>query len=197
PKFTPVPFKEEDLWNGYPEETNAPYGLAKKMLLVQSQAYRKQYGFNSIFLMPVNLYGSGDNFDPKSSHVIPAIIKKCFDAIKNGDGEIVVWGTGKPTREFLYVEDAAEGILLATERYNKSEPVNLGADFEISIKDLVELIAKLTGFKGKIIWDTSKPDGQPRRCLDTSKAEKEFGFKAKINFEKGLKRTIEWYKDNF
>ncbi len=193
PKFTPVPFKEENLWNGYPEETNAPYGLAKKMLLVQSQAYRQQYGFNSIFLMPVNLYGPGDNFDSKSSHVIPAIIKKCFDAIKN---EITVWGTGKPTREFLYVEDAAEGILLATEKYNKSEPVNLGAGFEISIKDLVKLIVKLTGFKGKIIWDTSKPDGQPRRCLDTSKAEKEFGFKAKMDFEEGLKRTIEWYEQS-
>ena len=197
PKFTSVPFKEEDLWNGYPEETNAPYGLAKKMLLVQSQAYRQQYGFNSIFLMPVNLYGVGDNFDPKSSHVIPAIIKKCFDAIKNGDKEIIVWGTGKPTREFLYAKDCAEAIILATEKYNKSEPVNLGAGFEISIKDLVELIADLTGFKGKIVWDTSKPDGQPRRCLDTLKAEKEFGFKAKIPFEKGLNKTIDWYRDNF
>ncbi len=196
PKFTPVPFKEEDLWNGYPEETNAPYGLAKKMLLVQSQAYRKQYGFNSIFLMPVNLYGPRDNFDPKSSHVIPAIIKKCFDAIKNGDKEMIAWGTGKPTREFLYVEDAAEGILLATEKYNKSEPVNLGAGFEISIKELVKLIIKITCFKGKIIWDTSKPDGQPRRCLDTSKAEKEFGFKAKTDFEEGLKKTIDWYRKN-
>ena len=204
PKFTPVPFKEEDLWNGYPEETNAPYGLAKKMLLVQSQAYRQQYGFNSIFLMPVNLYGPGDNFDPKSSHVIPAIIKKCFDAQKSSTNSpftihhspITVWGTGKPTREFLYIEDAAEGILLATEKYNKSEPVNLGAGFEISIKDLVELIAKLTGFKGKIIWDTSKPDGQPRRCLDTSKAYKEFGFKAKTLFEEGLKKTIEWFLEN-
>ena len=201
PKFTPVPFKEEDLWNGYPEETNAPYGLAKKMLLVQSQAYRQQYGFNSIFLMPVNLYGPGDNFDPKSSHVIPAIIKKCFDAQKssthspftNHHSPITVWGTGKPTREFLSVEDAAEGILLATEKYNKSEPVNLGTGFEISIKDLVKLVAKLTGFKGKIVWDTSKPDGQPRRRLDTSKAEKEFGFKAKIPFKEGLKKTIEWY----
>ncbi len=196
PKFTPVPFKEEDLWNGYPEETNAPYGLAKKMLLVQSQAYRQQYGFNSIFLMPVNLYGPGDNFDPKSSHVIPALIKKCFDAIKEKRDEIVVWGTGKATREFLYVEDAAEGIILATEKYNNSDPVNLGAGFEISIKDLVELIAKLTGFKGRIVWDTSKPDGQPRRCLDTTKAEKEFGFKANTTFEEGLKKTIEWYKDN-
>ncbi len=200
PKFTPVPFKEEDLWNGYPEETNAPYGLAKKMLLVQSQAYRQQYGFNSIFLMPVNLYGIGDNFDPKSSHVIPALIKKFIDAQTKGLSpkgtvpEITVWGTGKPTREFLYVEDAAEGILLAAEKYNKSEPINLGAGFEISIKDLVKLIAKLTDFKGKIIWDTTKPDGQPRRCLDTSKAEKEFGFKIKLPFEEGLKKTIEWYK---
>ena len=194
PKFTPVPFREEDLWNGYPEETNAPYGLAKKMLLVQSQAYRQQYRFNSIYLLPVNLYGPRDNFDPKSSHVIPALIKKCIDAIRNGEKEIVVWGTGKPTREFLYVEDAARGILLATERYDKSDSVNLGSGFEISIKDLVNLIARLTGFKGKIIWDTSKPDGQPRRCLDTSKAEKEFGFKAKTNFEEGLKKTIDWYR---
>lgn len=202
PKFTPVPFKEENLWNGYPEETNAPYGLAKKMLLVQSQAYRKQYGFNSIFLMPVNIYGPGDNFDPKSSHVIPAIIKKCFDAqtkglsLKGTVPKITVWGTGKPTREFLYMEDAAEAILLATEKYNKSGPVNIGAGFEISIKDLVELIAKLTGFQGKIIWDKSKPDGQPRRRLDTSKAEKEFGFKASMDFEEGLKKTIEWYRKN-
>lgn len=192
PKFTPVPFKEEYLWNGYPEETNAPYGLAKKMLLVQSQAYRQQYGFNSIFLMPVNIYGPGDNFDPESSHVIPALIKKFIDA--QPQPSITVWGTGKPTREFLYVEDAAEGILSATEKYNKSDPVNLGAGFEISIKDLAELIVKLTGFKGKIVWDTTKPDGQPRRCLDTSKAGKEFGFKAKIPLEEGLKKTIEWYK---
>ncbi|MBU1047388.1 MAG: GDP-L-fucose synthase [Candidatus Omnitrophica bacterium] len=196
PKFTPVPFKEEDLWNGYPEETNAPYGLSKKMLIVQSQAYRKQYGFNSINLLQVNLYGPRDNFDPKSSHVIPALIKKCLDAIENKEDKIVVWGTGKSTREFLYVEDAAEGILLAAEKYNKSEPVNLGAGFEISIKDLVELIAELTGFKGKIIWDKTKPDGQPRRCLNTTKAYKEFGFKAKTQFETGLKKTIEWYKDN-
>jgi len=194
PKFTPVPFQEKDLWNGYPEETNAPYGLAKKMLLVQAQAYRQQYGFNSIYLLPVNLYGPGDNFDPESSHVIPAIIKKCVDAIEKGEREIVVWGTGKPTREFLYVEDAAEGIVLATEKYDKPEPVNLGAGVEISIKDLVDLIAKLTGFKGKIIWDASQPDGQPRRCLDTSKAQQEFGFKAKTNFEEGLKRTIDWYR---
>ena len=196
PKFTPVPFKEENLWNGYPEETNAPYGLAKKMLLVQSRAYRKQYGFNSIFLMPVNLYGPRDNFDPKSSHVIPALIKKCFDAIKENKNEIVVWGTGNATREFLYVENAAEGILLATEKYNKAEPINLGAGFEISIKDLVELIVKLTGFKGKIIWDTTKPDGQPRRCLNTAKAEKEFGFKAKTSLGEGLRKTINWYLHN-
>lgn len=194
PKFTPVPFREEDLWNGYPEETNAPYGLAKKMLLVQSQAYRQQYRFNSIYLLPVNLYGPRDNFDPKSSHVIPALIKKCVDAVRNGEKEIIVWGTGKATREFLYVEDAAEGILLATEKYNKGDPVNLGSGFEISIKDLVDLIARLTGFKGRIIWDTSKPDGQPRRRLDTSKAEKEFGFKAKTNFEEGLKKTVDWYR---
>jgi GDP-L-fucose synthase len=193
PKFTPIPFREENLWNGYPEETNAPYGLAKKMLLVQSQAYRKQFGFNSIFLMPVNLYGPGDNFDPESSHVIPALIKKCIDAIKNGNDLIGVWGTGRASREFLYVEDAAEAISLAVEKYNKPDPVNIGAGFEIKIKGLVELISKLTGFKGKILWDTSKPDGQPRRCLDTSKAEKEFGFKAKTNFEEGLKRTIDWY----
>jgi GDP-L-fucose synthase len=196
PKFTPVPFKEENLWIGYPEETNAPYGLAKKMLLVQSQAYRQQYGFNSIFLMPTNLYGPRDNFDLERSHVIPAIIKKCFDAIDEGANEIVVWGTGKATREFLYVEDCAEAIVLATEKYNKSEPVNIGAGFEISIKDLVELIMKYTGFNGKVIWDTTKPDGQPRRCLDVSKAEKEFGFRAKTNFEEGLQRTIKWYKEN-
>ena len=207
PKFTPVPFKEEDLWNGYPEETNAPYGLAKKMLLVQSQAYRQQYGFNAIYLLPVNLYGPGDNFDLESSHVIPAIIRKCIEARCSAKVEtpnpalstpqsqpsITVWGTGNPTREFLYVEDAAEGILLAAERYNKPEPVNLGAGFEISIKDLTELIAKLTNFKGKIFWDTSKPDGQPRRKLDTSKAEKEFGFRAQMSLEEGLKRTIQWY----
>jgi len=195
PKFTPVPFKEEDLWNGYPEETNAPYGLAKKMLIVQSQAYRQQYGFNSINLLQVNLYGPRDNFEPQTSHVIPALIKKCFDAIENKEDRILVWGTGKPTREFLYVEDAAEGILLATEKYNKSEPINLGAGFEISIKDLVKLIAKLTGFKGKIVWDTTKPDGQPRRCLDTSKAEKEFGFKARTSFAEGLEKTIHWYRN--
>jgi GDP-L-fucose synthase len=195
PKFTPVPFREEDLWNGYPEESNAPYGLAKKMLLVQSQAYRQQYGFNSIYLLPVNLYGPRDNFDLRSSHVIPALIKKCVDAVQEGKSEIVAWGTGKATREFLYVEDCMEGILLATERYNKSEPVNLGAGFEISIKDLVDLIVRLTGFKGRVTWDTSKPDGQPRRCLDTSKAEKEFGFKASTPFEEGLRKTIEWYRE--
>jgi len=193
PKLTPVPFKEENLWNGYPEETNAPYGLAKKMLLVQSQAYRQQYGFNSIFLMPVNLYGPGDNFNPDSSHVIPALIKKCIEAKLNNNQEIVVWGTGKATREFLYVEDAAEAIILASERYNKPEPVNIGAGFEIPIKDLVKLIVGLTGFKGDIVWDTTKPDGQPRRRLDTSRAEKEFGFKAKTPLELGLKNTIEWY----
>jgi len=193
PKFTPVPFKEENLWNGYPEETNAPYGLAKKMLLVQSQAYRQQYGFNSIFLMPVNLYGSGDNFKQHSSHVIPALIKKCIDAIKNKDKGIIVWGTGKATREFLYVEDCAEAIILATEKYNKNEPVNVGSGDEISIRKLVELIVKLTGFKGRISWDISKPDGQPRRMLDNSKALKEFDFKAKMNFEIGLKKTIAWY----
>jgi GDP-L-fucose synthase len=195
PKFTPVPFKEENIWNGYPEETNAPYGLAKKMLLVQSQAYRTQYNFNSIFVMPVNLYGPGDNFDPSSSHVIPALIKKCIDAQESNSKEIVVWGTGKATREFLYVEDCAEGIILATERYDKSDPVNLGACFEISIKDLAELIVKLTGFSGRIKWDTSKPDGQPRRSLDTSRAEREFGFKTKTPFEEGLRRTIDWYQN--
>jgi len=193
PKFTPVPFKEEDLWIGYPEETNAPYGLAKKMLLVQSQAYRQQYGFNSIFLLPVNLYGPGDNFSLNSSHVIPALIRKCIEAKKAGYQSITVWGTGKATREFLYVDDAASGIVEAAEKYNGSDPVNLGAGFEISIKNLVHLIVKLTGFKGEVIWDTSKPDGQPRRCLDTSKALKEFGFKAKVGFEQGLKRTIGWY----
>ena len=194
PKFTPIPFKEENIWDGYPEETNAPYGLAKKMMLVQSQAYKEQYSFNSIFLLPVNLYGPRDNFDPKSSHVIPALIKKCVDAIDQGKDEIVVWGSGKPSREFIFVEDAAEGILLATEKYNKIDPVNIGAGFEITIKDLVNLIVKLTEFKGKVIWDTSKPDGQPRRMLDTSKAEKEFGFKAETSFKEGLKKTIDWYK---
>ena len=197
PKFTPVPFKEENLWNGYPEETNAPYGLAKKMLLVQSQAYRQQYGFNSIFLLPVNLYGPWDNFDPKSSHVIPALIKKFYEAKINNEPEVVVWGTGKATREFFYVEDCAEAIVLATEKYDKPDPINIGAGFEITIKDLAERMKKLVGFEGTIVWDTSKPDGQPRRCLDTSKAEKEFGFKAKTNFNEGLKKTIEWYKKNY
>ena len=197
PKFTPVPFKEEDLWNGYPEETNAPYGLAKKMLLVQGQAYRQQYGFNSIFLMPINLYGPGDNFDPKSSHVIPALIRKVAEAKKEDKDYIEVWGTGKATRGFLYVEDAAEGILLATEKYDKPEPVNLGSDIEISIKDLTELICKLMDFKGKIRWDTTKPDGQPRRCLDTSLAKREFGFVTKTSFEEDLKKTIDWYLKNY
>jgi len=196
PKFAPVPFREEDLWNGYPEETNAPYGLAKKMLLVQAQAYRQQYGFNAIYLLPVNLYGPRDNFNPDSSHVIPALIKKCAEAVKNGDDEIVVWGTGSATREFLYVEDCAEAIVLATERYDKPDPVNIGAGFEISIKELVTLIAKLTGFRGKIVWDKTKPDGQPRRMLDTSKAEREFGFRAKVKFDEGLRKTIEWYLGN-
>jgi len=193
PKFAPVPFKEDDLWNGYPEETNAPYGLAKKMLLVQSQAYRQQYGFNSIFLLPVNLYGPRDNFNPGSSHVIPALIKKCAEAVKSGAKEVTVWGTGKATREFLYVEDCADAILLASEKYDSPEPVNIGAGFEISIKDLAELIARLTGFKGKLVWDSSQPDGQPRRMLDTTRAAKEFGFKAATGFEEGLKKTIEWY----
>ena len=196
PKYTPVPFKEEHFWNGYPEETNAPYCLAKKMLLVASQAYRKQYGFNSIFLLPVNLYGPGDNFNLESSHVIPALIRKIYEAKRGKKDHIVCWGDGSPTREFLYVEDCAEAICLATERYDKSEPVNIGAGFEISIKDLVEKIVQLMNFKGKIRWDTSKPNGQPRRCLDTTKAEKEFGFKAEVSFEEGLKRTIEWYKEN-
>jgi len=196
PKFTPVPFKEENLWLGYPEETNAPYGLAKKMLLVQSQAYRQQYGFNAIYLLPVNMYGPGDNFDPRKSHVIAALIRKVYEAKKEGRNFIEVWGTGKPTRGFLYVEDGAEGIILATERYDKPEPVNLGSGMEISIKDLAELICKLMDFKGEIRWDTSKPDGQPRRRLDTSKAQKEFGFKAKTDFIEGLRKTIQWYKEN-
>jgi GDP-L-fucose synthase len=215
PKFTPVPFREEDLWNGYPEETNAPYGLAKKMLLVQAQAYRQQYGFNAIYLLPTNLYGPRENFDLENSHVIPALIHKFIKAQREASSKqkavgsnsaysivpisysappsVVIWGTGKATREFLYVEDCAEGILLATEKYDKPDPVNLGAGFEISIKDLVDLIIKLTGFKGEVLWDTSKPDGQPRRMLDVSRAEKEFGFKAKTKFEDGLKKTIEWY----
>jgi GDP-L-fucose synthase len=196
PKFTPVPFREDDLWNGYPEETNAPYGLAKKMLLVQAQAYRQQYGFNAIFLLPVNLYGPGDNFNPATSHVIPALIRKCIEAQERGDKEISVWGDGSPTREFLYVEDAADGILRATEKYNSSDPVNLGSGNEISIKDLVEMISRLTGFNGKLIWDTSKPNGQPRRGLDVSRAEKLFGFCARTSFEVGLRQTIDWYKEN-
>ena len=194
PKLTPVPFREEHLWDGYPEETNAPYGLAKKMLLVQSQAYRQQYGFNSIFLLPVNLYGPGDNFDPASSHVIPALIKKCVDAVESGADHITCWGTGEVSREFIYAGDAAEGILSATEHYNGAEPVNIGAGSEIRIRDLVEKIAKLTGFTGEIRWDPSKPDGQPRRCLDTSKARAYFGFQARMSFDEGLKRTIDWYR---
>ncbi len=193
PKYTPVPFREEDLWNGYPEETNAPYGLAKKMMLVQSQSYREQYGYNSIFLLPVNLYGPGDNFDPASSHVIPALIKKCVEAKERGDTHIAAWGDGSPTREFLYVEDAAEGIVLAAERYNDSQPVNLGSAFEISIKDLTETIAKVVGFTGEIHWDITKPNGQPRRKLDISRAESLFGFRSSTSFETGLKKTIEWY----
>jgi GDP-L-fucose synthase len=197
PKFTPVPFKEENLWNGYPEETNAPYGIAKKVLFVQLRAYRQQYGFNGIYLLPVNLYGPNDNFDPRTSHVIPALIKKCFDAIREGKDEIVIWGTGNATREFLYVEDCAEGIVLATERYDGDNPVNLGAGFEISIKDLANKIIQITGFKGKVIWDRTKPDGQPRRMLDTTRAEEYFGFKAKTSLDEGLERTIPWYKENF
>jgi GDP-L-fucose synthase len=196
PKYTPAPFREEDLWNGYPEETNAPYGLAKKMMLVQSQAYRQEYGFNSIFLLPVNLYGPGDNFDPQSSHVIPSLIRKCLEA-REGGGSVEVWGTGIVTREFLYVSDAAEATLLATEHYNKSDPVNLGAGKEITIRDLAALIARLTGFQGEFQWNTAKPDGQPRRCLDTTRAKKEFAFEAKTNFEEGLKRTIAWYQAEF
>jgi len=195
PKFAPIPFKEEDLWSGYPEETNAPYGLAKKMMLVQSQGYREEYGFNSIFLLPVNLYGPGDNFDPSSSHVIPALIKKCVDAVNTSEKEIVVWGDGSATREFLYVDDAAEALLLATERYNSSEPINIGSSFEISIKDLVKIIAKHTDFTGKITWDTSKPNGQPRRKLDVSRAKKAFGFSSHSTFDIGLQKTISWYKD--
>ncbi|MFH1386108.1 MAG: GDP-L-fucose synthase [bacterium] len=197
PKYTPVPFKEEDIWNGYPEETNAPYGLAKKMLLVQSQAYRQQYDFNSIFLLPLNLYGPRDNFNPASSHVIPAIIKKMVDAEQNGDKEIVLWGTGEASRGFLFVEDCAEGIMLAAEKYNKSDPINLGTSIELKIKELVVLIAGLCGFKGKIIWDKTKPDGQPRRCLDVSRAKQEFSFEAKTTFNEGLKKTIEWYREKY
>jgi len=194
PKFTPVPFREDDLWNGYPEETNAPYGIAKKALLVQSQAYRQQYGLNSIFLLPVNLYGPGDNFDPRSSHVIPALVKKVHDAQRRGDRFIDVWGTGRATREFLYVDDAARGIVLAAERYDDPDPVNLGAGFEISIKDLTELVCELMGFRGELRWDATKPDGQPRRQLDTSRARDRFGFVATTDFQAGLAATIEWYR---
>jgi len=194
PKYTPVPFREDDLWNGYPEETNAPYGLAKKMLLVQSQAYRQQYGYNSIFLLPVNLYGPGDNFDLENSHVIPALIRKCIDAMQRGDKTLTVWGDGSPTREFLYVEDAAEGILRAAEQYNDSFPVNLGSGAEISIRDLVEAITRLTHFNGEIVWETSKPNGQPRRCLETSQAARLFGFRTCTSFDEGLRKTIDWYK---
>lgn len=193
PKFTPVPFRETDLWSGYPEETNAPYGLAKKMLLVQAQSYRQQYGFNAIYLLPVNLYGPGDNFEPASSHVIPALIKKCVDAREQGWSKLVAWGTGRASREFLYVEDAASAIVLALEKYNGPEPVNIGSGMEITISDLLQLIAELVGFKGQIIWDSSKPDGQPRRSLETSRAEEEFGFRAKTDFKHGLSETIRWY----
>lgn len=193
PKFTPVPFKETSLWDGYPEETNAPYGLAKKMLLVQSQAYRQEYGFNGIFLLPVNLYGPGDNFDPTSSHVIPALIKKFVDAVQEGAPTVSAWGSGNASREFLYVTDAAEGVVLAAEKYDGAEPVNLGAGQEITIKALSELIAELTGFRGEIVWDSSKPDGQPRRCLDTTRAKEWLGFEARMGFREGLRRTIDWY----
>jgi GDP-L-fucose synthase len=196
PKFTPLPFKEETLWDGYPEETNAPYGLAKKMLLVQAQTYREQYGFNAIYLLPVNLYGPRDNFDLQTSHVIPALIRKCIEAQDRGDKQVVLWGDGSPTREFLYVEDATNGILLAAERYSSSDPVNLGSGMEISIKDLAHLIARLTGYQGEFIWDTSKPNGQPRRALDVSRAEQRFGFRARMPFEEGLRRTIEWYRQH-
>ena len=196
PKFTPVPFKEEDLWNGYPEETNAPYGIAKKALLVMLQGYRKQYNFNGIYLLPVNLYGPGDNFDPKSSHVIPALIRKFFEAIGEGKKEVVIWGDGSPSREFLYVEDAADAIFKATQYYDNSEPINIGIGSEIRIRDLVEKIKLYTGFKGEVIWDTSKLNGQPRRCLDTTKAKQLFGFEAKTCLDEGLERTISWYKDN-
>jgi GDP-L-fucose synthase len=194
PKLAPIPFLERDLWNGYPEETNAPYGIAKKMLLVQGQAYREQYGFDAIHLLPVNLYGPHDNFDPSSSHVIPALVRKCFEAVESGAGEMVCWGTGNATREFLYVEDCAEGIVLAAERYDQPDPVNLGAGFEISIRDLAELVAELTGFRGRLVFDRTKPDGQPRRSLDVTRARSLFGFSATTDFRAGLKRTVEWYK---
>jgi GDP-L-fucose synthase len=194
PKFTPVPFREDDLWNGYPEETNAPYGLAKKMLLVQSEAYRAQYGFNSIFLLPVNLYGPRDHFDPRVSHVIPALIRKCVEAVERGEREIVVWGTGEATREFLHADDCARGILLAAERYDSSDPVNLGSGHEVSVRDLAHAVARLTGFGGEFVWDATKPDGQPRRRLDTTRARERFGFAAEVPFEDGLRQTIEWYR---
>lgn len=196
PKFTPVPFREDELWNGYPEETNAPYGLAKKMLLVQAQAYRAQYGYNAVFLLPVNLYGPGDNFDLNSSHVIPALIRKCLEAREAGRDEVVLWGDGSPTREFLYVEDAARGIVMAAEGYDGELPVNLGSGQEISIRDLAGLIVRLTGFEGRLVWDAEKPNGQPRRALDTSRAEQFFGFRAQMGFEEGLRRTIDWYRNS-
>jgi GDP-L-fucose synthase len=196
PKFTPVPFKEADLWNGYPEETNAPYGLAKKMLLVQSQAYRQEYGFNAIYLLPVNLYGPGDNFHPDTSHVIPALIRRCLEAVEARREDVIVWGTGMASREFLFVEDAAEAVVLATEHYNDPQPVNLGSGIEVTIKELAELIAELCGFTGRLVWDTTKPDGQPRRCLDTSRAEQAFGFRARTDFREGLTRTIAWYRQH-
>jgi GDP-L-fucose synthase len=196
PKFTPVPFREADLWNGYPEETNAPYGLAKKMLLVQAQAYRQEYGMNVIYLLPVNLYGPGDNFNPETSHVIPALIRKCLEAVEGGQEEVVVWGTGQASREFLYVEDAAAAVVLAAEHYNDPEPVNLGSGLELSIKEMVELIAELTGFQGRLVWDTTKPDGQPRRCLETTRATQAFGFRARTDFREGLQRTVEWYRQH-
>jgi GDP-L-fucose synthase len=194
PKFTPVPFKEEDLWNGYPEETNAPYGVAKKALMVMLQAYRDQYGLDGIYLLPVNLYGPGDNFDLQTSHVIPALIRKFIEARDRGDGAVEVWGTGSASREFFYVEDAARGIAMATEAYDAAEPVNLGAGFEITIKDLAEKIREMTEFEGEIAWDASKPDGQPRRCLDVSRAKEQFGFEAEVSFDEGLRRTIDWYR---
>jgi GDP-L-fucose synthase len=196
PKFTPVPFKEEDLWIGYPEETNAPYGLAKKMMLVQAQAYRQQYGFNAIYLLPVNLYGPRDNFNLQTSHVIPALIRKAIEAQERGDTELIAWGDGSPTREFLYVEDAADGIVTAAEKYNGPEPVNLGSGYEISIKDLTEMVIRLTGFEGKLVWDTEKPNGQPRRGLDVSRAKEYFGWQAQVPFEEGMRRTIVWFKEN-
>ncbi len=196
PKFTPVPFREDDLWSGYPEETNAPYGIAKKALLVQLESYRLQYGFNGIYLLPVNLYGPEDNFDPGSSHVIPALIRKVYEAQQRGDKQLPVWGDGSPTREFLYSTDAAQGIVMASQFYNESDPVNLGTNYEISIKDLVELICDLMGFDGEIVWEIDKPNGQPRRCLDTTRAQEKFGFVAQMEFKEGLRKTIEWYRQN-